>query len=228
MDKKVLAWQVDETSGECSEIVFHHHGLAARRIGANILGTDFDYVCCFRVPEYDKYAEQGFVPKLVRIEDGWWFSCGGCQLQIGSESYYDNDEPVDLNKVVICGHDIYCNSECKDKCLEREMAQDNRFFRFKRSLMKLRPDLTFTEWTGMVPWVTISAKFTFPSSEHGGGTYRDDEGIQTLWMASGDKEAWDLYEAARDKEKIKDRSVRKQREFALNYSNNQKIGPTQC
>ncbi|MBO2700820.1 hypothetical protein [Shewanella algae] len=73
MSKKNVAWQVLEDYEEHGCIVFHHHGLAARREGACELGLDFEYVECARAPQFDQYAELGKVPPMALLEAGWRF-----------------------------------------------------------------------------------------------------------------------------------------------------------
>ncbi|HDL9484107.1 TPA: hypothetical protein PX784_003768, partial [Vibrio cholerae] len=68
MDKKKVAWTVtDEYAGKAC-VVFHHHGLAARRLGGGELGEDFDCLVCNRSPEFDEYAESGKVPTKALVD----------------------------------------------------------------------------------------------------------------------------------------------------------------
>ncbi len=78
-DKKPVAWMVSNYNDEGQAvIVFHHHGLAARRIGAPEVGCDDDSDATIeRKKEYDTYADKGCVPIRVLINDGWWFECSG-------------------------------------------------------------------------------------------------------------------------------------------------------
>lgn len=95
-DKKIVAWRVTDED-EHDVIVFHHHGLAARRKGAEMgICHEFEDVFCSRAPEFDQYAEQGRVPDDVLLANGWWFSCDACynqtfedNLHIGQAHYCD-------------------------------------------------------------------------------------------------------------------------------------------
>ena len=53
----------EENEGHAS-VEFARHAIAARRVGANELDTDFEYVTCRRAPVFDEYAP-GPVPALV-------------------------------------------------------------------------------------------------------------------------------------------------------------------
>ena len=87
MAKKV-AWQINDTFEGSSTIIFHHHGLAARREGANELDLDFEDVECSRQAYFDEYAEQGFVPREILIGAGWWFECNYCPHHITEYNVY--------------------------------------------------------------------------------------------------------------------------------------------
>lgn len=76
--KPIVAYQVNDDYEGHSEIVFHSHAIAARRIGANCLNTEFDAVSCRRAPWADEYAGAGAVPVSACIAQGWRFEecCG--------------------------------------------------------------------------------------------------------------------------------------------------------
>ena len=69
-DKKQRAWVASEDGEGHSVVIFHHHGLAARREGANALGMEFDEVECKRAPHFDSFADQGHVPPLDLLKAG--------------------------------------------------------------------------------------------------------------------------------------------------------------
>lgn len=69
-------------------------------------------VQAIRKPEYDKYADQGYVPKQVLLNDGWWFECYGdkapsvrCCKPLTIE-----DGPLVVNEHVYCGKECLENS----------------------------------------------------------------------------------------------------------------------
>lgn len=105
------AWRVDSECGEKSCIVFHNHGLAARRIGGNQLDRDFYEVTCQREAKFDKYAANGYVPPLVLLEDGWWFECKKCFKQVSFDDLYN----VKKEDVTEAGRQsVYCSSKCRE------------------------------------------------------------------------------------------------------------------
>lgn len=85
---KIKAYQVNEV--ECSVIVFEKSNVAARRVGAGELNTEFEYIeSCRRAPEFDKYASLGSVPLKVLVQDhGWMTECNKCYSWVGA----DHDE----------------------------------------------------------------------------------------------------------------------------------------
>lgn len=200
MTKKTLAWQVNEPSEGHSCIVFHHHGLAARREGAGELGEDFEYVECFRAPHFDRFAEQGYVPVIELLKAGWWFECVNCGNRINDDDDRDEDEVTPLDKVVTTKEHAYCNQGCKD-AYDNKIKQHNiKFEQFKVDVANARPDLDFYSFTGEWPQLTLIAKFKFAGAQYG-GSVRDFRcsGDLEWFVANGDKEAWEKYELDRIK-----------------------------
>lgn len=200
MANKTVAWQVNEPSEGHSCVVFHHHGLAARREGAGELGEDFEYVECFRAPHFDQFAEQGYVPVIELLKAGWWFECTHCGNRICDDDGRDENEATPLDKVITTKRQAYCNQSCKD-AKDNEIKQHNHNFeQFRTSVVNARPDLNFYEFTGEWPQLTFIAKFKFAGAQYGGSVrdYRATGDLEWL-VANGDKEAWDKYEAERSK-----------------------------
>lgn len=196
MSKKKVAWTVTDESTPKSCVVFHHHGLAARRIGAGELGEDFDCLDCYRSPEFDHFAEAGKVPTKALLDSGWWFECGHCGNKIPDE----DDAPIE--NIEIDGDWVYCNASCKND-REKEISERNdKFEQFKEKVKNLRPDLKFTSFQGGYPWITNVAKFTFEGAKYG-GSVRDQngDGNITFHVSNGDIEAWDIYEESRKQKK---------------------------
>ena len=115
MTKKIVAWSITDPDGEKCAIVFHHHGMAARRLGCNEINVDFDdkYVEFRREPQFDEYASVGKVPLSVRMQNGWWVTCGGCNEKLHDETYMDSDDERPA-PIIDDGLDFaFCNEECK-------------------------------------------------------------------------------------------------------------------
>lgn len=191
-EKKVVAWQVTDPHEGNATIAFHHHGLAARRIGADDLDMESEGMECKRAPEYNKFAEAGVVPTIALLENGWWFECHHCGNRV------EEDGENSLRTVVIDGHrTVYCDKSCKD-AKDTEVARRNTLFKeFKNRLKSARPDLEFTSFTGGYPCITMTAKFMFDGAKYG-GTARDDGGELTWFVAGGDQDAWAAYKADRE------------------------------
>ncbi|UDQ96845.1 hypothetical protein AAEX28_07240 [Lentisphaerota bacterium WC36G] len=56
IDGATKAWLVSDSDNEKSYVIFCNHGLQARRLGAEFLGDEFEFVLCDRAKEYDQYA----------------------------------------------------------------------------------------------------------------------------------------------------------------------------
>lgn len=78
MGKKKVVWVVSDD--EHGVVVSHHHGLAARREGANELDAEFDDVTCRRAPELDQYADRmnELTFRMLVEEFGWFAYCSYC------------------------------------------------------------------------------------------------------------------------------------------------------
>lgn len=197
-NKKSVAWEVTEESEGHGCIVFHHHGLAARRNGANELNSEFENVTSKRAPAFDSYAEKGFVPTKVLIESGWWYSC----LECGHKVHQDDEvnEPADY--VYVSQH-VYCSTSCqhqRDKTIE---DQKIKFESFKHLIKEKRPDLEFTDFHGSYPNITMSAHFSFEGGKHK-GSVKCEELDELRWtVAHGDLQAWTDYDLTRKPETSK-------------------------
>ena len=77
--KPTIAFHV-RCGHEASTIAFATSNVAARRLGANELGLEFEEITnCTRCADLDKYAAQGYVDTEVLIEEhSWVFECPGC------------------------------------------------------------------------------------------------------------------------------------------------------
>lgn len=191
-EKKIVAWTVTDESTPKACVVFHHHGLAARRLGAEQLGEDFDYLDCNRSPEFDQFAKDKKVPTKALLEAGWWFECHKCGKKLPDEDF----NPIE--ELAIDGDFVFCNSDCKNKHEKDVNERNERFESFKKKVQSLRPDLEFTSFKGGYPWITMVANFTFPGAKYG-GSVRDqngDGGI-TWFITNADKSVWDEYEKNR-------------------------------
>ena len=194
--RKILAFTVATDDPEESTIQFATTNVAARRQGADVIGTDFGYVTCRRAPWADQYADQGSIPAKAYIDAGWWFGCGHCGTRCDSDATHwdeDSGEDVALN-LVFDGPTVYCSAECKAKHDAEVSARNAKFEEFKVKVVAEQPGLTFKEFTGGYPWCANRATFTFPGAQYGGSVSDTEETLDLSWYVSnGDKEAWDAF-----------------------------------
>lgn len=197
-DKTPVAWVVADTWEGYAKVVFHRHALAARRIGAERLNIDYEDADQRRAPKYDQYADRCRVPVSVLIDDGWFFECYHCCSRI-----HHDEEEINIADVIIEDDEsckIYCSAECKQAEAD-EIARINKAHAdFKEAVLKARPDLEFTRFSNGYPSLKPNCSFKFEGCEHGGSAQINniDRDTEIRWyVASGDKEAWDQYEATR-------------------------------
>jgi hypothetical protein len=78
IDKQNKAWIVNDTTYDWTEVIFAptRHEAFYKSDGYQNEGHYTEMRGC-RKKEWDQYADQGYVPKEVRLEDGWWFECAG-------------------------------------------------------------------------------------------------------------------------------------------------------
>lgn len=188
--RPVVAWKVDY--GEHSKIVFHHHGLAARREGVEALDGEFEHASCTRAPEFDQYASLGEVPTQVLLDAGWFFYCHYCDMIVRQ----DGDDGRGF--LVVDGDAVYCSKACQDSLEAQRARLDNNFAKFKEAVIARRPDLTFTAWHGGYPMQACRAHFRFPGSTYPGTILDLGDGVGLRWsIPQADLEAWEAYEATR-------------------------------
>lgn len=189
----VVAWQVLDASEGDACIIFHAHSVAARREGASELGCEFKHVTCRRAKMFDRYADLGEVPALALLEAGWRFECTNC-----GQLLYSENEGTPLSAVVERDDWVYCCAQCRDEHELEISGRNASFEKFKAIVTAARPDLTFSSFTGAYPYVTRTAKFTFPRAKYGGAV-RDQDGDGNLqwFIAAGDQLAWEEYDAHR-------------------------------
>ena len=221
MAKKAFqVWAYDNET----TIVFADRAVVARREGANDLNCEFESVeSCKRVPDFDQYAEAGFVPAEVLIDNGWWFECHGCYRTVNSDAEgthraYGRHRTITL-KPIYEGSTVWCCPSCKARfekdqriCAE---TQDKAIEDMKQRLWRRFPGVeiaTDGNWKprasarkeGRVYGVTqVAVSFHFPGEKIGPATYRYDMG--GYWSrdfgphepyfncCGGDKEAFEAW-----------------------------------
>ncbi len=195
--RKVLAYSVETNDPEESTIQFATSSAAARRRGADEIGTDFSgIVSCRRAHWADQYAELRYIPAKAYIDAGWWFDCNHCGTRCDSDaSHWDEETETDIPlDLVYDGRAVYCSAECKTGHEAEVSARNAKFEQFKAAAAAEQPAVTFTAFTGGYPHCANSGKFTFPGAKYGGsvGDTEEGSGLQ-WWVSAADKDAWDRF-----------------------------------
>lgn len=169
--RKMLAYSVETNDPEESTIQFPTSSAAARRQGADEIGTDFSGIVSSRRAHWaDQYAELRYIPAKAYIDAGWWFDCNHCGTHCDSDASRfdeetDTDIPLDL---VFDGRVVYCSAEYKSSHDSEVSARNAKFEAFKAAAATAHPEVTFTGFTGGYPYCANSGKFMFPGARHGG------------------------------------------------------------
>lgn len=190
--RKVLAYSVETNDPEECNIQFATSNAAARRQGADEIGTDFSAVSCRRAQWADQLAVQRFIPAKAYIDAGWWFDCNRCD---SDASHWDEETETDIElDLVFDGRVVYCSTECKTGHEAEVAACNAKFEAFKEKVVAAQPGVTFTEFTGGYPSCANSGKFTFPGAQYGGSVRDTEDGLELSWhVAQGDKAGWDYF-----------------------------------
>ena len=207
-----------------SVIVFAADEAEAQRKGAAELDLSIDdgeVYDCERRPEFDSFADRGFVPAEELIAAGWWFECLGCGHQVNSdmEGEDEDGEPYPLNPVYE-DHGVWCTPECKARELEdrriRKEMQAAAIEDFKRRIHRRFPGVQLIENHSLTPhaYVTsengvyslkhVSVAFSFPGQKHGPASLRWDFSIGSgrdpygprppeWFCCNGDREAFEAF-----------------------------------
>ncbi|SEO64817.1 hypothetical protein [Pseudomonas sp. Snoq117.2] len=198
--KPVKAYTVATNDPEESTIQFATTNVAARRQGADAIGADFTWVSCKRAPWADQYAGS-FIPAQAYIENGWQIGCTNCSRMVSDEHHAlgsDGYETDELLTPVFDGDRVFCDASCKDDHEKEVAARNAKFEDFKKAVAAAQPGLTFKDFTGGYPWCGNRATFTFPGAQYGGSVSEKENSTTLEWyVANGDREAWDAFQAQR-------------------------------
>lgn len=102
--------------GEHQELVFAEKRSDAIRKSEAIQWDEYINVRAVRQPDYDKYAEQRYVPKEVLIQDGWWFECYG----VNERGFNCFKHLTADDKPLIKYEHVYCGQGCLDRHTAKE------------------------------------------------------------------------------------------------------------
>lgn len=204
------AYIAHDCEGEESVVVFGtRNNMALRRQAAGQMthGEVESIERVLRAPQFDRYAEQGFVPPPVLIEGGWQWGCSGCERVVNR--YLAEAEDEETGELLgldgpIWKEDrpnsVWCSTACRDADLaeraerkateERETQESSAAFLAKfpncEVLRVFRRDYFKPE--------TLEVSFRFPGQETtwGIGTWKPSSpGFVNVPQA--DVEAWKRY-----------------------------------
>lgn len=189
-EKALKAYSVQDE--EHGVVVFATSGIAARRMGANELNTEFECIeSCRRLPWADEYASAGTVPPLVLIDHGWWFECSHCGVKVCSDSGdYDKDSDKDIpHEPIADGDAVYCKPSCRDAVLKERAECKARKEAAQQAAEQKFPGVEVS-WTSENDPATVC--FTFP-----GGNYPAHwtVGSDTVRVCQIDVSTWEAFKS---------------------------------
>lgn len=197
-DKPLKAFIVETGDPEEATIQFATTNVAARRQGANEIGTDFISVTCRRLPWADEFAGKP-IPAKAYIENGWFMECANCGQHVSDDMTEDDDGNPQVP--VFEGTRAYCGQGCKD-ALETQISEQNaKFSAFEKRVREGRPDLQYTSFRGAYPYIHMTGEFAFEGAQYGGSVRDEGDGELKWYVAQGDKAAWEFYEQSRAADK---------------------------
>lgn len=209
------AYSVLEEMENTGGIVFAHHAVTARRIGADQYADgEFGYVSCRRAKWADQYADTGIIPASAMVWAGWHFECHYCGDRIDA----DHEPYRTWTPDSIVGHGkgpVYCDRSC-EKSAAREHTFAERLKtrtvahyakRLARRLpgIEVRPLGHITRAShvyvqgGRIKQVVID--FDWPGQKIGPASFRWDgrtSGSNGITCCFGDKDAFEAYARSGD------------------------------
>lgn len=215
-DKPLKAYKVLEDCESTGGIVFAKSNAQARRLGAEEHADgDFFGVTCKRAPQFDKFAERGFVTPLDLYFDGWWHHCANCETKLADGEYLDDDEDKPQPTPILHKGELYCDHWCVLKDAERRAG-----YRRDKALAVTMARLSLPEGCQVLSGFTNNesvedgtfvddtygravqrrkyrtvvhycASFTFPGGQHPGRW--DHKTPETVHVSQIDLEAWQRF-----------------------------------
>lgn len=173
--EKAFIVQTDDP--EESVVRFATTNVAARREGANEIGTDFNMVSCKRLPWADKFVG-GRVPESAYIENGWWFECATCSERVND----DTTAPVFALDLVFCCEKCHC-AEVADRNAAEARKQE-----IIESLLAKFPGVEVTY--ASKDEVRRVANFKFPGGNEQATWVLGED---TVSVATRDVDAWNVW-----------------------------------
>ena len=147
-------------------------------------------------PEFDKYADLGYVPPDILVkEHGWWYGCQGCGVRV----HEDNE---DVDQCFSVGNQLFCSQQCKDDLDIRIENRNKEYADFQTAILSLFPTYTITGFTGGWPSHSPTAYFTFPGQKYQDGELRCVAGALRHHVCTGDIDAFNAWRDINKKPQI--------------------------
>jgi len=178
IQKRVKAYIVETDDPEEATVQFATTNVAARRQGADTIGTDFGYVSCKRLPWADLYAEDRVIPESAFIANGWRYECATCGDSVDS---YTESPVFALNLV-------FCCEACHDAGVEDRKAEAARKQELIDAVQAKYPGAVVTYASGHETRRNVS--FRFPGGQ---GPVDWELGSETALIYRDDLNAWNAW-----------------------------------
>jgi len=204
------AFSVLEEMENTGGIIFAHHAITARRLGADQYADgEFGYVSCRRAKWADEYAETGKVPASAMVRHGWHFECHYCGARIDED--YEPYRTWTPDSVV--GHGdgaVYCDRSCAKSAEHQhdfaERLKSRTVAHYAKRIARRLPGITVRplghSMRGSYVYVAggrikqVVIDFDWPGQKIGPAAYRWVGCLKPsngLTCCFGDKEAFEVY-----------------------------------
>lgn len=166
----------------------------------------------YRFEEFDKFAEQGWVPVRELLSAGWWFECEHCyrrvsECGIGEDDFeedFDNEVGGDAStsnpyfqSPVVVGERVYCCTRCK---LADDAYRERLGIKRQEVLDHIAKSMPFAQVKAVAvggpgtckcfdsDHENVFASLTFAGEKHNNSHYC--HGCKQVSVAMGDMAAW--------------------------------------
>lgn len=175
--KPVKAFIVETDDPEETVVQFATTNVAARRHGAEQIGTDFECVSCKRLPWADQYAGTD-IPPAAFLANGWRYECATCGDSVDSQTKAPTYH-LDL---------VFCSSACEAAEVAQRKAESEAKSAIVDATLAKFPGASGVQ--GYVRGEDRIAYFCFPGGRFS-ATWRLEE--DHVAVAPADVAAWNAW-----------------------------------
>lgn len=120
---------VEGEEGYVGDVYFVEHAINARRaVCDEWQDGELSGAKVRRMPHFDQYEAQGWVPMRDMAYEGWWSECYNCDVRLtDSEQYDDDDNEFCLNPddfTGMFGGRCFCSQKCEDEYNLRQFKKE--------------------------------------------------------------------------------------------------------